>query len=72
MCEVGSAGFFSPPPPLPVPPPSSASRGDPQKGLPPLRPRFRGLRPLDPHRPEGPRPQTPDGLKGAGVGGDRP
>jgi len=31
------------------------------KGPPPLRPRP-GAAPPDPHRPEGPRPQTPDGL----------
>ncbi|PAZ10457.1 hypothetical protein CLM62_41075 [Streptomyces sp. SA15] len=47
---IGGPGF-SPPPPLPVP----------SQGRCPFAP-ARGLRPLDPHRPERPRPQTPDGL----------
>ncbi|TXS53387.1 hypothetical protein EAO75_04125 [Streptomyces sp. uw30] len=47
----------SPPPPLPVPPPSSSSRGDPQGGC----------RPRTPASAlNGPCPQTPDGLRGAG------
>jgi cobyrinic acid a,c-diamide synthase len=49
----------SPPPPLPVPSPGAAAPSTPP----------RGLRPLDPRRPEGPRPQAPDGLVVAIAGG---
>ncbi|AZQ36555.1 hypothetical protein EJ357_26500 [Streptomyces cyaneochromogenes] len=50
-------GFSSPPPPLPVP----SSRGS----APSTPGRFWGLRPQTPASAlKGPRPQTPDGLKG--------
>ncbi|QDN81066.1 hypothetical protein FNV62_38245 [Streptomyces sp. RLB3-17] len=51
--RTGHPSFPSPPPPLPVPSP----------GAPPLRPRQGAPPPAPPHRPERPRPQTPDGLK---------
>ncbi|PAZ16854.1 hypothetical protein CLM62_05935 [Streptomyces sp. SA15] len=50
--------MFSSPPPLPFPSP----------GAPPLRPRWGLPSPRPPLRPEGPRPQTPDGLDGADRG----
>ena len=57
--DAAEALASSPPPPLPVPSPGAAAPSTPPKGL----------RPLDPHRPEGPRPQTPDGLRVAVAGG---
>ncbi|WP_374116568.1 cobyrinate a,c-diamide synthase [Streptomyces gilvus] len=58
--DPAEALVSSPPPPLPVPPPGAAAPSAPP----------RGLRPLDPHRPSGPRPQTPpDGLTVAVAGG---
>ncbi|MDT6986859.1 cobyrinate a,c-diamide synthase [Streptomyces lusitanus] len=59
--DAGEALVCSPPPPLPSP-----TLGFARAGGPPSSP---GASPPDPHRPFGPRPQTPDGLGGADLGG---
>ncbi|MBK6018411.1 cobyrinate a,c-diamide synthase [Streptomyces sp. MBT53] len=59
--DAAEALVSSPPPPLPSP-----TLGFARAGGPPSSP---GAAPPDPHRPERPRPQTPDGLKIAVAGG---
>ncbi|MGY4975620.1 cobyrinate a,c-diamide synthase [Streptomyces sp. 900105755] len=60
--DAAEALVSSPPPPLPVPSPGAGSPSTPASGA---------AAPGPPLRPEGPRPQTPDGLKG-GRNGLRP
>ncbi|MFF7471291.1 cobyrinate a,c-diamide synthase [Streptomyces sp. NPDC008092] len=52
--DAAEAVGSSPPPPLPVPSPGAAAPSTPPSGA---------AAPGPPHRPEGPRPQTPDGLE---------
>ncbi|MBK3569537.1 cobyrinate a,c-diamide synthase [Streptomyces sp. MBT62] len=59
--DAAEALVSSPPPPLPSPTLGFARAGGPPSSL--------GAAPPDPHRPERPRPQTPDGLKIAVAGG---
>ncbi|MGW7543255.1 cobyrinate a,c-diamide synthase [Streptomyces sp. NPDC054770] len=57
--DAAEALVFSPPPPLPVPSPGAAAPSAPASGA---------AAPGSPLRPEGPRPQTPDGLEGVRTG----
>ncbi|MFF4115550.1 cobyrinate a,c-diamide synthase [Streptomyces sp. NPDC001714] len=56
--DAAEALVSSPPPPLPVPSPGAAAPSTPVSGA---------AAPGPPLRPEGPRPQTPDGLEGVRV-----